>query len=107
MLAYYLAWQLRKACIPMLFDDEQPPLSPTGRQGQALSAVDKARRKAHRRRRFLPLAHDAARRTLHLHRNAIRLHQSGATVDQLTPQGNFRLESARSRNASYRTASQS
>ena len=37
MLAYHLAWHLRQACLPLLFDDEHPRHQPDpGRQGHPL-----------------------------------------------------------------------
>jgi hypothetical protein len=86
MLAYYLTWHLRRACKPLLFDDEQPPERP--------DPVAKARRseqaehKAHTKRTasgepchsLQTLLSELATRT----RNTIRLPASGATFDQLT-----------------------
>ena len=86
MLAYYLAWHLRQAWKPLLFDDEQPPTQP--------DPVAKARRSAQAERKaqskrtatgdpchsLATLLDELATRT----RNTIRLHESGATFEQLT-----------------------
>jgi transposase len=86
MLAYYLAWHLRQALKPLLFDDEQPPLQP--------DPVAKASRSAHAERKartkrtatgdpchsLTTLIDELSTRT----RNTIRLHESGASFEQLT-----------------------
>jgi transposase len=47
MLAYYLAWHLRQACKPLLFDDEQPPQQPdpVAKATRSQAAERKARTK--------------------------------------------------------------
>jgi hypothetical protein len=86
MLAYYLAWHLRQAWKPLLFDDEQPPShhDPVAKARRSPQAERKARSKrtaSGERCHSLPtLLTELATRT----RNTIRLHESGATFDQLT-----------------------
>src|SRR5438128_3098159 len=85
MLAYYLAWHLRQAWKPLLFDDEQPPsqLDPVAKARRSPQAEQKARSKrttTGERCHSLPtLIAELASRT----RNTIRLHR-GASFDQLT-----------------------
>ena len=86
MLAYYLAWHLRRAWKPLLFDDEQPPErpDPVAKAQRSPSAA----RKAHTKRtasgepcHSLPtLLSELATRC----RNTIRLPTTGAAFDQLT-----------------------
>lgn len=86
MLAYYLAWHLRQAWKPLLFDDEQPPQQPdpVAKATRSNTAQRKARTK--RTTAGAPchslqtLLEELATRT----RNTIRLHNSGATFEQLT-----------------------
>ena len=86
MLAYYLAWHLRQAWKPLLFDDEQPPLQPdpVAKARRSPAAERKARTKrtaAGERCHSLPtLLDELATRT----RNTIRLQESDATFEQLT-----------------------
>jgi transposase len=86
MLAYYLAWHLRQAWKPLLFDDEQPPIQPdpVARARRSAQAEQKARSKrttSGERCHSLPtLLDELATRT----RNTIRLTDSGASFDQLT-----------------------
>jgi hypothetical protein len=86
LLAYYLAWHLRQAWKPLLFDDEQPPTppDPVAKAKRSTQAEQKARSKRTtngERCHSLPtLIDELATRT----RNTIRLHESGATFDQLT-----------------------
>lgn len=86
LLAYYLAWHLRQAWKPLLFDDEQPPTppDPVAKARRSTQAEQKARSKRTtngERCHSLPtLLDELATRT----RNTIRLHESGATFDQLT-----------------------
>lgn len=85
MLAYYLAWHLRQAWKPLLFDDEQPPIQPdpVAKARRSAAAEQKARTKrttAGERCHSLPtLLDELATRT----RNTIRLH-GGASFEQLT-----------------------
>jgi transposase len=86
MLAYYLAWHLRQAWKPLLFDDEQPPTQPdpvakARRSSQAERKARSKRTAAGDRCHSLPtLLDELSTRT----RNTIRLHESGASFDQLT-----------------------
>ncbi len=85
MLAYYLAWHLRQAWKPLLFDDEQPPTQPdpVAKARRSAQAEQKARSKrttSGERCHSLPtLLDELATRT----RNTIRPHQSRASFDQL------------------------
>jgi hypothetical protein len=86
MLSYYLAWHLRQAWKPLLFDDEQPPLQPdpVAKAKRSPQAERKARSKrtaSGERCHSLPtLLDELATRN----RNTIRLQQSSASFDQLT-----------------------
>jgi len=86
MLSYYLAWHLRQAWKPLLFDDEQPPLQPdpvakARRSAQAEQKAQSKRTTAGERCHSLPtLLDELATRT----QNTIRLQGSGASFDQLT-----------------------
>jgi hypothetical protein len=86
MLAYYLAWHLRQALKPLLFDDEQPPQQPdpVAKARRSPQAERKARSKrttnGERCHSLATLLDELATRT----RNTIRLHESDATFDQLT-----------------------
>ncbi|HZO49910.1 MAG TPA: IS1634 family transposase [Gaiellaceae bacterium] len=86
LLSYYLAWHLRQAWKPLLFDDEQPPTQPhpVAKARRSPEADRKARSKrtaSGERCHSLPtLLDQLATRT----RNTIRLHESGAAFDQLT-----------------------
>ncbi len=86
LLSYYLAWHLRQAWKPLLFDDEQPPTQPhpVAKARRSPEADRKARSKrtaSGERCHSLPtLLDELATRT----RNTIRLHESGAAFDQLT-----------------------
>jgi Transposase DDE domain len=85
MLAYYLAWHLRQAWKPLLFDDEHPPVhaDPVAKAKRSSQAERKARSKrtaSGERCHSLPtLLDELATRA----RNTIRLH-GGARFDQLT-----------------------
>jgi transposase len=85
MLAYYLAWHLRQAWKPLLFDDEQQPAQPdpVAKAKRSAQAEQKARSKRTtngERCHSLPtLLDELATRT----RNTIRPHQSRASFDQL------------------------
>jgi len=85
MLSYYLAWHLRQAWKPLLFDDEQPPLQadPVAKARRSPAAERKARSKrttSGERCHSLPtLLDELATRT----RNTIRLHER-ASFEQLT-----------------------
>jgi transposase len=84
-LAYYLAWHLRQAWKPLLFDDEQPPTQPdpVAKARRSAQAERKARTKrtqtGERCHSLQTLLAELATRT----RNTIRLQASGATFDQL------------------------
>jgi hypothetical protein len=86
MLSYYLAWHLRQAWKPLLFDDEQPLLQPdpVAKAKRSAQAERKARSKrtaAGERCHSLPtLLDELATRT----RNTIRFPESGASFEQLT-----------------------
>jgi hypothetical protein len=86
MLAYYLAWHLRQAWKPLLFDDEQPPTrsDPVAKARRSAEAERKARSKRTtngERCHSLPtLLDELATRS----RNTIRLHDRDASFDQLT-----------------------
>jgi hypothetical protein len=86
MLAYYLAWHLRQAWKPLLFDDEQPPTQPdpvakARRSAQAERKARSKRTSSGERCHSLPtLLDELATRT----RNTIRLDQGGASFEQLT-----------------------
>jgi hypothetical protein len=85
MLSYYLAWHLRQAWKPLLFDDEHPPTQPdpVAKAKRSPEAEQKARSKrtpTGEHCHSLPtLLDELATRT----RNTIRLH-GGASFDQLT-----------------------
>jgi transposase len=85
MLSYYLAWHLRQAWKPLLFDDEQPPAQPdpVAKARRSKAAEQKARNKRTQtgeRCHSLPtLLADLGTQT----RNTIRLHDSRASFDQL------------------------
>ena len=85
MLAYYLAWHLRQALKPLLFDDEQPSLQPDpiAKARRSPQAEQKARTKrtatGERCHSLTTLLDELSTRT----RNAIRLHHSSATFEQL------------------------
>jgi hypothetical protein len=86
MLSYYLAWHLRQAWKPLLFDDEQPPVQPdpVAKARRSTEAEQKAQSKrtaTGERCHSLPtLLGELATRT----QNTLRLHESGASFDQLT-----------------------
>jgi transposase len=85
MLAYHLAWHLRQALKPLLFDDEHPPTQPDPVAKAARSTV--AERKARTKRTtsgqpchsLTTLLEELATRT----RNTIRPQGSAVTFDQL------------------------
>jgi hypothetical protein len=85
LLSYYLAWHLRQAWKPLLFDDEHPPAQPdpVAKARRSAQAEQKARSKrttSGERCHSLPtLLDELATRA----RNTIRLH-AGASFDQLT-----------------------
>jgi Transposase DDE domain len=85
MLGYYLAWHLRQAWKPLLFDDEQPSPQPNpvakARRSPAGEQKARSKRTANGERcHSLPtLLDELATRS----RNTIRLH-GGASFDQLT-----------------------
>jgi Transposase DDE domain len=86
MLSYYLAWHLRQAWKPLLFDDEQPAVraDPVAKATRSPEAEHKARSKrtagGERCHSLTTLLDELATRT----RNTIRLQESGASFDQLT-----------------------
>jgi transposase len=86
MLAYYLIWHLRRACKPLLFDDEHPPAQPdpVAKARRSQQAEQKARTKRTHNgepcHSLQTLLSELATRT----RNTIRLQGSPATFDQLT-----------------------
>jgi hypothetical protein len=86
MLAYYLAWHLRQAWKPLLFDDEHPPpaADPVAKARRSPQAEQKARSRrtpsGDRCHSLATLLDELATRT----RNTIRLQQGGASFDQLT-----------------------
>jgi transposase len=86
MLAYYLARHLRQALKPLLFDDEQPPLQPdpVAKARRSAQAEQKARTKRTQTgepcHSLTTLLDELSTRT----RNTIRLHQTGASFDQLS-----------------------
>jgi hypothetical protein len=86
MLSYYLAWHLRQAWKPLLFDDEQPPTQPdpVAKARRSPQAEQKARSKrtasGERCHSLTTLFDELATRT----RNTIRLKTSGASFEQLT-----------------------
>jgi Transposase DDE domain len=85
-LSYYLAWHLRQAWKPLLFDDEQPPAhpDPVARARRSHAAEQKAHSKqtasGERCHSFTTLLNELATRP----RNTIRLQDSNASFDQLT-----------------------
>jgi hypothetical protein len=85
-LSYYLAWHLRQAWKPLLFDDEQPPLQPDpvakARRSPQAERKARSKRTAHGERchSLTTLLDELATRS----RNTIRLHERGASFDQLT-----------------------
>jgi transposase len=86
MLTYYLAWHLRQALKPLLFDDEQPPPQPdpVAKASRSAQAQQKARTKRTTTgapcHSLTTLLDELSTRT----RNTIRLHQSGASFEQLS-----------------------
>jgi len=86
MLAYYLAWHLRQALKPLLFDDEQPPPQPdpVAKARRSAQAEQKARTKRSATgepcHSLATLLDELSTRT----RNTIQLHDSGASFEQLT-----------------------
>jgi Transposase DDE domain len=86
LLSYYLAWHLRCAWKPLLFDDEHPPTQPdpVSKARRSPQAEQKARSKRTtigERCHSLPtLLGELATRT----RNTIHLQHSSATLDQVT-----------------------
>jgi hypothetical protein len=84
-LSYYLAWHLRQAWKPLLFDDEQPPLQPdpVAKAHRSKAAEQKAQSKrthtGERCHSLTTLLDELATRT----QNTIRL-QGGASFDQLS-----------------------
>jgi hypothetical protein len=86
LLSYYLAWHLRRAWKPLLFDDEQPPAQPdpvakARRWGAGERKVRSKRTATGERCHSLPtLLDELSTRT----RNTIRLHESGTSFEQLT-----------------------
>src|SRR5712691_2855377 len=85
MLTYYLAWHLRQAWKPLLFDDEHPApqLDPVAKARRSAQAERKARSKhttsGQRCHSLTTLLDEIATRT----RNTIRLQDSNASFEQL------------------------
>jgi hypothetical protein len=86
MLSYYLAWHLRQAWKPLLFDDEQPTPAPdpVAKAAPSLAAKRKAQSKrtadgqpCHSLKTLLAELSTQTRNTIHLH-------STNATFDQLT-----------------------
>jgi Transposase DDE domain len=86
MLAYHLAWHLRRAWKPLLFDDEQPPQrpDPVAKASRSRPAERKAQTKHTAQGQpchsLKTLLSELATRT----RNTIRLHNAAASFDQLS-----------------------
>ena len=86
MLAYYLAWHLRQAWKPLLFDDEQPPQQPdpVAKATRSKAAERKAQTKhtttGERCHSLATLLTELSTRA----RNTIRLPGTGASFEQLT-----------------------
>jgi Transposase DDE domain len=86
LLSYYLAWHLRQAWKPLLFDDEHPATQPdpVAKARRSAQAEQKARSKrtssGEHCHSLATLLDELATRT----RNTIRLKQAGASFDQLT-----------------------
>src|SRR5215216_3589750 len=86
MLAYYLSWHLRRACKPLLFDDEHPPPQPepVAKARPSPPAEPKAQTKRTATgepcHSLQTLLDELATRT----RNTIRLHGAAASFDQLS-----------------------
>jgi transposase len=86
MIAYYLAWHLRQAWKPLLFDDEQPPQQPdpVAKATRSKAAERKAQTKhtttGERCHSLATLLTELSTRA----RNTIRLPGTGASFEQLT-----------------------
>jgi hypothetical protein len=86
LLSYYLAWHLRQAWKPLLFDDEHSATQPdpVAKARRSAQAEQKARSKrtssGEHCHSLATLLDELATRT----RNTIRLKQAGASFDQLT-----------------------
>jgi hypothetical protein len=86
MLAYHLAWHLRQAWKPLLFDDEEPPLQPDP-VAKATRSRSAQRKAATKRTTDGQVCHSLPTLFAELAtqtRNAIRPHGAEATFDQLT-----------------------
>ena len=86
MLAYYLAWHLRQAWVELIFKDEQPPTpsDPVAKASRSAAAKRKAQTK---RTAAGEPCHSLATLLTELStrsRNTIRLHDTGASFEQLT-----------------------
>lgn len=86
MLAYYLAWHLRQAWKPLLFDDEEPSqrADPVAKASRSRAAERKARTK---RTSTGEACHSLATLLEELSirsRNTIRLEGTGAAFEQLS-----------------------
>jgi transposase len=86
MLAYYLAWHLRQAWKPLLFDDEQPPQQPdpVAKATRSKAAERKARTKLTTTGERCHSLHTLLEELKTKARNTIRLLGTGATFEQLT-----------------------
>jgi transposase len=86
MLAYYLAWHLRQALKPLLFDDEHPAPSsdPVAKASRSPAAIRKTTTKrtteGHPCHSFKTLLTELATQS----RNTVRLASTNTTFDQLT-----------------------
>ena len=86
MLSYYLAWHLRRAWKPLLFDDEQPPTQPDPVAKASRSTAAKRKTQTKRTTAGEP-CHSLATLLTELStrvRNTIRLQDTGASFEQLT-----------------------
>jgi transposase len=86
MLSYYLAWHLRQAWKPLLFDDEQPPIQPDPVAKASRSTAAKRKTQTKRTTAGEP-CHSLATLLTELStrvRNTIRLQDTGASFEQLT-----------------------
>jgi hypothetical protein len=86
MLSYYLAWHLRQAWKPLLFDDEQPPTQPDPVAKASRSTAAKRKTQTKRTTAGEP-CHSLATLLTELStrvRNTIRLQDTGASFEQLT-----------------------
>jgi transposase len=86
MLSYYLAWHLRRAWKPLLFDGEQPPTQPDPVAKASRSTAAKRKTQTKRTTAGEP-CHSLATLLTELStrvRNTIRRQDTGASFEQLT-----------------------